>query len=248
MDIVVLFRVLLRKKWYLILIPVVAAVATYFFTAGMKPVFKSTAKISTGFTTDDEIKVTDERFNLRDAGVKFNNLLQTMTSETVLSMLSYRLLLHDLQSEKPFKPLQSNEPDAVVLTPDERVQTIQLLKTRYDSLKQLNTMDPFENKIQRLLGQLRYAHWNMKDLVEVKYIKDTDFVTITHASGKAELSAFVVNALGEEYIRYDNSLRIGKTDRSVTFFQNLVAEKKKTLYEKTQMLNDYKLSNGVIDY
>ncbi|RAW01358.1 exopolysaccharide transport family protein [Pseudochryseolinea flava] len=248
MDIVVLFRVLLRKKWYLILIPIVAAVATYVFTAGMKPVFKSTAKISTGFTTDDEIKVTDERFNLRDAGVKFNNLLQTMTSETVLSMLSYRLLLHDLQSERPFKPLRSEDPEAIVLSAEERTQAIQLLKVRYDSIKQLSSIDPFENKIQSFLAQMNYAHWQMKDRVEVKYIKDTDFVTITHASGKAELSAFVVNTLGEEYIRYDNSLRLGKTDRSVTFFQNLVAEKKKVLDEKSQMLNDYKLTNGVVNY
>jgi polysaccharide biosynthesis transport protein len=248
MDIVVLFRVLLRKKWYLILIPIVAAVATYIFTAGMKPVYKSTAKISTGFTTDDEIKVTDERFNLRDAGVKFNNLLQTMTSETVLSLLSYRLLLHDLESERPFRSVRSNKPDAVTLTPEERTKAIQLVKARYDSLTQLSSLDPFENKIQALLSQMNYAHWVMKEKVEVKYIRDTDFVTITHASEKAELSAFVVNALGEEYIRYDNSMRIGKTDRSVSFFQNLVAEKKKVLDDKTKLLNDYKTANGVIDY
>jgi Mrp family chromosome partitioning ATPase len=57
-----------------------------------------------------------------------------------------------------------------------------------------------------------------------------------------------VNALAEEYIRYDNSLRSGRTDRSVKFFENLVAEKKKALDEKTQLLNQYKVSNGVIDY
>src|SRR5688500_1284021 len=108
MDIVVLFRVLLRKKWYLILIPIVAAISTFFFTAGMKDVYKSTARLSTGFTTDEEIKIGDERsgFNLRDAEVKFNNLLQNMTSETVLSLLAYRLIMHDLTSPKPFKSLR----------------------------------------------------------------------------------------------------------------------------------------------
>lgn len=249
MDIVVLFRVLLRKKWYLILIPVVAAIATFFFTAGMKDVYKSTAKLSTGFTAEDEIKVSDDqRFNLRDAEVKFNNLLQNITSEQVLSMLSYRLILHDLTDPTPFKPLREGEEGRLSFTPEEKQRAIEIFKAKYDSIALLSTYDATERKLLNLLAQQNYAHWQMKDRIEVKYVKNTDFVTITHVTPNPLLSAFVVNALGEEYIRYDNSLRSGRTDRSVAFFENLVAEKKKALDEKTMQLNQYKLSNGVIDY
>jgi Mrp family chromosome partitioning ATPase/uncharacterized protein involved in exopolysaccharide biosynthesis len=249
MDIVVLFRVLLRKKWYLILIPIVAAIATFFFTAGMKDVYKSTAKLSTGFTAEDEIKVSDDqRFNLRDAEVKFNNLLQNITSEQVLSLLSYRLILHDLTSPAPFKALREGEEGRLTFTAEEKKQAIATFKTKYDSLALLSTYDPFERKLLNLLAQQNYAHWQMKDRIEVKYVKNTDFVTITHGTPNPLLSAFVVNALGEEYIRYDNSLRSGRTDRSVAFFENLVAEKKKALDDKTQLLNQYKQNNGVIDY
>ncbi len=215
----------------------------------MKDVYKSTAKLSTGFTAEDEIKVSeDQRFNLRDAEVKFNNLLQNITSEQVLSMLSYRLILHDLTGAAPFKQLREGEEGRLSFTAEEKKLAIATFKSKYDSLALLSTYDPFERKLLNLLAQQNYAHWQMKDRIEVKYVKNTDFVTITHVTPSALLSAFVVNALGEEYIRYDNSLRSGRTDRSVTFFENLVAEKKKTLDDKTMMLNQYKVNNGVIDY
>lgn len=249
MDIVLLFRVLLRKKWYLILIPIVAGIATFFFTAGMKDVFKSTARLSTGFTAEDEIKVSDDqRFNLRDAEVKFNNLLQNITSEKVLSLLSYRLIMHDLTSASPFKSLREGEEGRIKFTAEEKKRALQTFQAKYDSIALLSSADDFERKLLDLLAQQNYAHWQMKDRIEIKYVKNTDFVTITHATPNRYLSAFVVNALGEEYIRYDNSLRSGRTDRSVAFFENLVSEKKKALDDKTQLLNQYKVNNGVVDF
>ncbi|HYG18531.1 MAG TPA: hypothetical protein VD816_06360 [Ohtaekwangia sp.] len=248
MDIVILFRVLLRKKWYLILIPIVAAVATYFFTSGMKPIYMSTAKLATGFTTDTEIKVTEERFNLRDADVKFNNLLQNMTSESVLSLLSYRLILNDLTSATPFKQLREGEEGRLRFTPEEKKRAVEVFQAKYDSIQLLSSFDPFEKKLLNLLAQQNYASWQMKDRVQVEHVKGTDFVTIQHATPNPLLSAFVVNALGEEYIRYENSLRSNRSDESVTFFERLASEKKKTLDEKTRQLNEFKVSNNVLDY
>lgn len=248
MDILVLFRVLLRKKWYLILIPIVAAIATYFFTSGMKPVYVSTAKLATGFTTDEEIKITDDRFNLRDADVKFNNLLQTMTSESVLSLLSYRLMLNDLTSATPFRPLREGEEGRISFTAEEKKRAKEVLQQKYDSIQLLSSYDPFDKKVMGLLAQQYYAHWQLKDIVEVKYVKGTDFVTIQNGSTNPLLAAFVVNALGEEYIRYENSLRSVRSDKSVTFFEELLKDKKKVLDDKTELLNQFKVSNNVIDY
>jgi succinoglycan biosynthesis transport protein ExoP len=248
MDILVLFRVLLRKKWYLILIPIVAAIATYFFTSGMKPVYVSVAKLATGFTTDEEIKITDDRFNVRDAEVKFNNLLQTITSESVLSLLSYRLILNDLTSPTPFRPLREGEEGRLTLTPEEKKRAIAVYKQKYDSVQLLSSFDPFEKKLLNLLAQQNYAGWQMKDVIDVKNVKGTDFLTIQFGSPNPLLSAFVVNALGEEYIRYENSLRSTRSDKSVTFFESLVKEKKKLFDDKTELLNQFKVSNNVIDY
>jgi len=61
--------------------------------------FSSTV-VSTGFGVPDEIRLSDERYNYFDAELKFNNAISTWTSPTVISLLSYELILHDLKNPK----------------------------------------------------------------------------------------------------------------------------------------------------
>src|SRR5690606_16656514 len=105
MEFAYLFRVLLRRKWIIILCTAVAIISAYFFTKNMKYKFRSTAQISTGFTVSEEMKLSDERFNLPQIDLKFNNAIENITSRKVLSLLSYNLILHDLREEKPFTKL-----------------------------------------------------------------------------------------------------------------------------------------------
>ena len=53
MDLLVLAKVLLRKLWILISIPIIAAFAAYLFTMDMEETYTATAQISTGFTIND---------------------------------------------------------------------------------------------------------------------------------------------------------------------------------------------------
>ncbi len=248
MDILFILKVLMRRKWYLIAIPILAAVSTYFFTSNIQPVYKSTARLGTSFTTDDQIKIDNERLNLRDAGVKFNNLIQTMNSELVLNMLSYRLIINDLTSSKPFRSVKSENEGKAVMQSDEITQSIRIFRSKYDSIQLLSSFDPVEAKLIKLLSNYGYASWQLKDKIEIKWIKDTDFITVQGVSEDPLLSAFIVNSISEEYIRYDNSLKANSSDQSVTFFDGLVKEKKRVLDENTKLLNDFKVANGVVNF
>src|SRR5688500_7243652 len=99
MDLLVLAKVLWRKLWILIAIPVIAAFAAYLFTLNLVDTYISTTQIATGFTLNDQIQIFDEKFNPRDAEVKFNNLLNSMNSGLSYNLTSYRLLLHDLDEK-----------------------------------------------------------------------------------------------------------------------------------------------------
>src|SRR5687767_14697226 len=103
MDLLVLAKVLWRKAWIIISIPLIAALAAYLFTMDSEDVYVSTAQIATGFTQNDQVQITEEKFNLRDADVKFSNLLNSMNSGLSFNLTSYRLLLHDLDPKQvPF--------------------------------------------------------------------------------------------------------------------------------------------------
>src|SRR4051812_8580156 len=100
MDFIYLFRVLLKKKWIIIGSAIIAATIAYFLTQHESKKYRSSAQISTGFTTTDEqIHVgSDNSVPQVDAETKFNNVLVTFTQSSVVSLLSYNLILHDLTS------------------------------------------------------------------------------------------------------------------------------------------------------
>lgn len=98
MEIQDLFRVLWRKKWVIILIPIFTCLLTYQFLKNKEDSYTSEAKISTGFTIIDKVELGSEPNLLKDAEVQFNNLLEEMNSSLVFNLVSYRLLLHDLDS------------------------------------------------------------------------------------------------------------------------------------------------------
>src|SRR5580692_6168722 len=108
MDFIYLFRVLLKRKWLIIGAGCLAAVIAWFLTRNEQKKYRSLAQISTGFTVSDDIKVnSNENFSFYEADVKFNNVIVTFQSPTVISLLSYSLILHDLKNPNPFRHLSA---------------------------------------------------------------------------------------------------------------------------------------------
>ncbi len=245
-DFIVLYRILLRKLWLLILIPLLAAVVTYFLTSGIPNRYKSTAQLTTGFTTNDQITISNEGGSIRDAGVKFNNLIETMKSELVLSLVSYQLMLHDLTDPSPFRKFDPKTHRA--LSAEEIQESISICKSKLEKMELLSSFDPKERRLLDLFTSYGYSNWQMLGDLVITRVKDTDYIKIQYTSEDPILSAFLVNTLSEEYIRFDNDIKSSRSGQSVTFFENLSKEKKKILDDKTQLLNSYKSSNNVINY
>jgi polysaccharide biosynthesis transport protein len=98
MDIFFLLKVIWRKKLIWMVIPLITGAAAYLFTLNDVDWYVASAQLSTGYTQSDQIGLTNERFNSKDADIKFNNLLNSMNSGAPVNFISYRLLLHDLDS------------------------------------------------------------------------------------------------------------------------------------------------------
>src|ERR1700733_2515962 len=105
MDFIYLFRILLKRKWIIILSALLATVIAYIFTLNDEKKYRSIAQVSTGFTVSDEIKVGNDNFSFYEADTKFNNAIVTCTSPSVISLLSYKLILHDIEDPKAFNNL-----------------------------------------------------------------------------------------------------------------------------------------------
>jgi polysaccharide biosynthesis transport protein len=243
MDLLVLVKVLWRKVWILISVPVIAAFAAYLFTIDSKESYVSTSQIATGFTLNDQVQITEEKFNMRDADVKFSNLMNTMNSGLSFNLTSYRLLLHDLDAKQV--PFHRPDPKLHSFTPKENELVRSLVKRKLSELSPLSTSDPEFNTIRKYLEAYKYSFNDLKDNIVVGRIPNTDFIQVQVSSDKPGLSAYAANSFTEEFLRYHQSLKTERTGESVDFLKQVADNKKAELDAKLEVQKMFKSGNGV---
>jgi polysaccharide biosynthesis transport protein len=242
MDLLLLAKVLWRKKWILIAIPLLAAGAAYFFTMDTVDKYRAYSQVATGFTQNEQVSITDEKFNPRDADVKFSNLLNTMNSAIPVNLVIYRLMLHDLESDTPFRnPVNFNPAKEDV----EKVKAY--MKKKLADFSPISTSDEEYNLVKKFLAAYQYNYTNVKEGIYIWRVLNTDNVQIDFTTTDPDVSALAANAFADEFIRYYNAQRTERTGQSVEFLKQLVDEKKTAYDQKTEIQKTFKSSNNVVD-
>jgi polysaccharide biosynthesis transport protein len=242
MDLLVLAKVLWRKLWIILTIPVIAGLAAFLFTMDTEDVYVSTAQIATGFTLND-VQITDEKFNMRDAEVKFNNLLNSMNSGLSANLTSYRLLLHDL--DEKLVPFHRPDKSIYNFTQKENELVKKMVKRKLDSLSPLATSDPEFEMIRKYLEAYRYSYNDLKENLVIDRVQNTDFIQVDYSSDKAALSAYAANAFVDEFIRYHQSLKTERTGESVDFLKQVADNKKAELDGKLELQKSFRSTNQI---
>ncbi|MBA4057151.1 MAG: hypothetical protein C0490_20730, partial [Marivirga sp.] len=235
------------KSVILIGVPALSVLGAYYFISQMDKKFKSTAQIATGFTTDDAVKLNDGPSNPFDINTNFNNIIESMNSVPVLTLVSYRLVLHDLESDQTFREFNPKKGDGA-LSDDEIIKSKELFKERLDNFKTLNLFNQDDQLLYRILKGYSYDHEALAKNLKIQRLAASDFISIDYVSEDPFLSALTVNALCQEFIRYNKTLKTDRSSESLDFLENIVKEKKRILDEKNQALNNYKVNNNVYNY
>jgi polysaccharide biosynthesis transport protein len=245
MDLLFLGKVLWRKIWILISVPVIAAFAAYIFTMDMPDTYVSKAQLATGYTISDQVQLTEEKFNSRDADVKFSNLMSTMNAGLSVNLTSYRLLLHDLDP----KNVPYHRPDPGSFRPSkEEVQKVRdILTQKLEKFSPLATTDPEFPLINDFLIAYHYNYNDIKDNLTIDRIPNTDYIEVYMSADKPALAALAANAFCEEFLRYNESLKIERTSESVEFLHELTVKKKQELDNKNEVLRQFKANNNVFN-
>lgn len=139
--------------WILISIPVIAAFAAYLFTMDMPDVYVSKAQLATGFTIQDQVQLTEEKFNSRDADVKFSNLISSLNSELSVNLTSYRLLLHDLDAKNV--AFHRPDPGSFSTTLEEVKHVREVVERKLDKFSGLASTDPEFELVNKFLEAYR---------------------------------------------------------------------------------------------
>jgi polysaccharide biosynthesis transport protein len=245
MDILFLLRVIWRKKWLWISIPIFAGAAAYFFTLNKVDRFMASTQMSTGFTINDQVQLTEEWFNPMDAGIKFSNLMTSMNAGAPANFVSYKLLLHDLDEKET--PFHQPDPAKFQTTLEETNYVRSLTKVMLDSLTPLSTSSPGYPIIRKFLEAYNYDYLVIKSSLFINRVPNTDFIQVDYISDHPQLSALAANAFCEEFIRYSRSLKTERTGESVDFLRQLVLQKKADMDEKLETQRLFKTSNSLFN-
>lgn len=248
MDFIYLFRILLKRKWIIIGAALLAGVVAWYFTRNEEKKYRSTAQVSTGFTVSDEIKLGNEdNFSFYEADTKFNNVIVTFMSPRVINLLSYTLILHDLESPRPFTVLKEEQKKWPLYKDVNPSGAITAYSDNLESMNMLNSSNPDQKKLLEYLGLYGYDYNSLARNLNIYRVQRTDYIEIDCTSGNPELSAFVVNTIFQQFLRYYNTVRSIKSQESIDTLKSLMDKKKQELDVKNATLRGEGSANLAIE-
>jgi succinoglycan biosynthesis transport protein ExoP len=241
-------KIFKRKLGVLLGIPVLTVVASYFLIAEIGDRYKSTAQIATGFTTDDAVKLNETPATPFDVSTNFTNIIESMNSKPVLSLVSYRLVIHDLEDEKPFRVFDRSKEKNLIIDEKSLNKALGQFKEKLKDMKTLNLYNPQDQMLFAILKGYGYDAQTITKDLQIKRLENSDFIAVDYISENPFLSALTVNVLCQEFIRYNKTLKTDRSSESIEFLKTIADEKKKILDEKTDALNKFRLNNNVFNH
>ncbi len=245
MDVLFLGKVLWRKSWILISVPLIAAFAAYLFTMEIPDTYVSKAEIATGFTIQDQVQLTEEKFNSREADTKFSNLMSSLNSGLSVNLTSYRLLLHDLDGKNV--PFHRPEPGSLITTPSEVKKVKEVVAEKLQKFSPLASSDAEFDLVNKFLEAYHYNYNDIKDNLTIERIPNTDYIEVYLGMDKPDLAALGANAFCEEFIRYSKSLKSERSSESVQFLKELSETKRAELDKQLEKQRQFKSNNNVFN-
>jgi Mrp family chromosome partitioning ATPase/uncharacterized protein involved in exopolysaccharide biosynthesis len=245
MDFIYLFRVLMKKKWIILGAALIASIIAFVFTRDQQKKYRSFAQISTGFTIADDIRINtnSDNFSYNEADIKFNNVLVTCTSPTVVSLLSYTLILHDLQDSMPFRELKEQDSKSRLIREIKKKDAIRTFSNKLEAMSPLNSYRPNEKQLLELLDLYGYDYKDLIANLTVYRLQRTDYIQLEFLSENPELSAFVVNTVYQQFLRYYRTVKSDKSQESIDTLRSLLEKKKQQLDAKNESLRNEGMLN-----
>ncbi|MEO6150347.1 MAG: Wzz/FepE/Etk N-terminal domain-containing protein [Mucilaginibacter sp.] len=238
------YKLLLKHKYTLIAIPVVAIIITYFLVRNQPDVYSSQAQIATGIVDQTQQVLSNPITQESRVAQEFSNLIEMMRSKKMLDQVSYQLILHDLTSNKPYRKPSKLLND---LSDEARRHAFDVFTDLYKKKQSLSLFNRDQNGLNQLLQSMQYDDKSLLKTLLIYRAEASDFINVQFDAEDPELSAYVVNTLCKEFITYYTSMVRENQRKAVNFLADLLREKQDSLAVKTKRLREYKIANRVLN-
>lgn len=241
MDFVNLIRIIKKRFWLLLILPVISVPIVIILTANLPKAYATFITMSTGMTGGG-VSLNDDmqRFAVI---TQTNNMLELAKSRMVLHRTGLKALLHDLESDRPFRKVP---PEKENLSDVDKTNLIKIIK-QIISNSQASLGTDEVKLLNKGLESRKYSVEFITKSLKIIQLSSSDFLRISFEAENAELVAFILNTIAETFIETYKDLMAGESTRSRKFFEKQVEITYNNLSSKEQELQEFKLANNVID-
>lgn len=238
----------LLKKYILILIvvPLLAGGITYYLCQNLPKVYESTVQISTGIVDKSKQLTSDTQTDYYKSSLQFSNIIEKLKMRKIMSILSYNLIIHDLQNPKA--PFRKYSPKLDSLSETDRAL---VLNAYQQKLLKKEAITIFDNKgkypLYDILASMKYDESRINKKLSVYRPDNSDFINIEYTSENPMLSAYLVNTLASEFINNYSSEVYANQNNSIVLLDSLLKNKEQLMNEKNNALKAFKTKNGVLN-
>jgi len=246
-DVYKFLRLLKKHRLTLIIVPALTVIITFFLVRNLPDSYVSQSQIATGIVDNTQQAVLtgdNSSKGWAEVNQEFSNLIEMMKLKKILDQVSYKLIIHDLSSRKPFRDTQAGLKGT---SQSEIKQMLATFQEKYDKSEGLNLWDKQQSKLHGVLRALDYDSESLKGKLRIGRAGDSDFINAEFDSENPQLSAFVVNTLIEEFIKHYAYLVKTNQRRANVFLDSLLSEKRAEMNSRIVALRNYKIQNRVLN-
>lgn len=234
----------------IIMIFILTIIMGFFFLRNLPKDYKSEAKLSTGLLDPSRQLAPDNAsYTGPDIIIKlnqqFSTIMDIMRMPKNISLLSYRLILHDLKDQKTaFKPWSEA---LKALTGSQRQEAIAMYEDRLNKRQVLTPLDNERVKLYQIVTSMGYDEKSLNKKLDINHEQNSDFISVAFTSQNTLLSVFVVNTLSKDFINNYSLEQIVNKNTAIDVLDSLLKKKEAVMNDRIRQLKDYKINNGVLN-
>ncbi len=252
MDLQFFINIILRRKWIILASMLVAAAAAYWFVNQQERSYKAGAIITTGVIGAQGLDPSRELpfFQKYQVEMSVANIIEFIQSRANVNLLSYRLLLHDLDrsEQRPFRQPKVNEENPIQYSQTQIDELTVAMQSKVDSLLPYLYDPQLEMVYKDLATAYEYDYLSILENMAIgRKNQDSDLLGIEFISENPQLSAFVVNTFVDIILSNHRDLQRRKDTDMVNFYTEMSDAKEQEIINKETTLRNFKTNKNLVD-
>ena len=248
-----LVRFLYRIRWYLLILPRIELVATWFMTRNEERQYDTKPTIYTGMITGYNLEGGSGTAG-GNAQINIKNLMIIVSTDNTIREVALRLFARCMMYGNPTKDnnyISAEHYRALIATVPADVKALinkNSEQSTYANLKAYEkpTMGNY------VFGLLNYHPYfsisSITSRLKVMQMSNSDIIDIGYSANDAGIAYNTLDILNDVFARQYQQLRYGETNNVIKFFEREVARLFRLLSQAEDKLIDYNISKRIINY